>query len=83
MSHQINRLYKLRTTLVPVEIFACGLSRTTLCFLSLKKSDKMYSRLPDIPFCDSLESSSLCHTFSKALEISRKMISTSNRSLDD
>ena len=38
----------------------------------------MSSRLPDIPFCDSLNISPLQHTLSKALEISRKMLLTSN-----
>ena len=43
-------------------------------------SNKMSSRLPDIPFCDSLNISPLGHTFSKASEISRKTLLASNLS---
>ena len=52
--------------------------RTNLCFLSLKNSDKISGRLPDIPFCYGLNITSLCYTLSKALEISRKTFLTSN-----
>ena len=48
--------------------------KTTLYFFSLKKSDEMSSRSPDIPFCNSLNISPLCHTLSKALEISKKTL---------
>ena len=57
--------------------------RTTLCFLSLKKSCKRSSRLPDIPFCDNLNFVPSCYTLSEALEISRKAILTSSPSRND
>ena len=52
--------------------------RTTLCFPSLKKSDKMTSRLRYIPFCGSLNNIPLFHTLSKAFKISSNTLLSSN-----
>ena len=48
-----------------------------LCFLFLKKSDKMLSK-SSVPFCLSLNITPSCHTLWKALDISRKTLLTSN-----
>ena len=56
--------------------------RRTLCFLLVKKVDKRSKGLPDIPFCNNLKGRLLCHTLSKALEMSKKTLLTSNPSLN-
>ena len=57
--------------------------RRILCFLSLKKLDQRSTRLPDIPFCDNLKRRPLCHTLSKALEMSLKTLLTSSPSSNE
>ena len=57
--------------------------RRALCFLSLKKLDKRSKKLPDIPLCDNLKRRPLCHTLSKALEISKKTLHNSNLSSNE
>ena len=59
------------------------LLRTTLSFLLIKNVDKMCNGLPDMPFWDNLNNRPLCHTLSKALEISRKTFLTSWPSSND
>ena len=49
-----------------------------LCFLFLRKSHKIFSKLPDIPFCFDLKMNPLCQTLSNAFDISRKTPLTSN-----
>ena len=51
--------------------------RTTLCYPFLKKFDNRFKRLPDISFCFSLKIRPLCHTLSKALDMSRNTLRTS------
>ena len=58
-------------TLTLVEDEFCPL-RTTLCFLLLKKSDKICNRSPKILFCFNLKISPSCPTLLKALDISKK-----------
>ena len=58
-------------TLVPVE--TCPL-RTLL----LKKSLKMFNKSPEMPFCSSLKITPSCQTLSKALNMSKKTLLTSN-----
>ena len=50
------------------------LLRTTRCFLLLNNR-------PDIPFCSSLNIKPLCHTLSKALDMSRNTALTSRDSV--
>ena len=57
--------------------------RRTLCFLSLKKLDKWSKRLPDIPFYHNLKRRPLCYTLSKALEMSKKTLLSSNPSSNE
>ena len=45
--------------------------RTTLYFLFLKQSSKIFSKLPDIPFCFNLKTRPSCITLSNAFDISR------------
>ena len=44
--------------------------RTTVCFIFLRKSSKMFGKLPDIPFCVSLKTKA-CHTELSVFNISR------------
>ena len=44
--------------------------RTTLCFLFLRKSSRVFSKFPDIPYCFNLKARPLCYTLSKAFGIS-------------
>ena len=55
----------------------CWPLRTTLCCLLLKKLSNNLSKLPEIPIVSSLKMRPSCHTLSKALEISRKLLLTS------
>ena len=57
--------------------------RTTLCFLFLKKFDNRFKSLPDMPFSFSLKIRPLCHTLSKALDISRNALRISKPSSND
>ena len=57
--------------------------RTTLCFLSLKKFNNRFKRLPDMPFYFSLKIRPSCHILSKALDISRNTLRTSKPTLND
>ena len=57
--------------------------RTTLCFLFLKKFDNRFKRLPDMPFFFSLKIRPLCHTSSKALDVSSNTLRTSKPSSND
>ena len=50
---------------------------TTPCSPLLKKFVNRFKRLPDMPFCFSLKMIPLCHTLSKALDISRNTLQTS------
>ena len=59
------------------------LLRTTLCFLSLKKFDNRFKRLPDMPFYFSLKIRPSCHILSKALYISRNTLRASKPSSND
>ena len=65
-----------------IHVFPCGfLTIMNNSLLSTtQKVSKLSSRLPDIPFCDSLKIITLCHTLSKALGISRKTLLTSSPS---
>ena len=47
---------------------------TTLCFLFLEKSDKLWKSLREMPFCFNLKTSPLC----QALDVSKKITRTSN-----
>ena len=49
----------------------CVPLRTTLCFLFLRKSSKIFSKLPDMPFCFNWKKRPSCHTLSNAFDISR------------
>ena len=62
-------------TLVQVDTWPL---RTTLCFLLLKKSVKMFNKSPEMPFCFSLEITPSCQTLSKALDMSKKTLLTSS-----
>ena len=52
--------------------------KTTLCFLSLRKSCKTLIISPHIPFWRSLKISTSCYTLSKTLAISRNISRTSS-----
>ena len=49
----------------------------TLCFLFLIKSHKIFSKLPDIPFCFNFKMRPSCQTVPNAFDISRKTPLTS------
>ena len=51
--------------------------KTTLCWRFFKKSIKRHSSLSFIPFCFNLYISQLCHTLSKAFDLSRNTPLTS------
>ena len=55
----------------------------THCFVSFKKSVKVLKRLPDIQFCFNLKIIPLCHTLSKAFDVSKNTDRTSWRSSKD
>ena len=50
----------------------------TLCFLLLKKLDKMWKSSPEMPFCFNLKISPSCQTLWKGLDMSEKALITSN-----
>ena len=56
---------------------ACPFNKT-LCFLFFRKSQKRFSKLPDIPFCFNLKMRSSFQTLSNAFDISKKTPLTSN-----
>ena len=51
--------------------------KTTFCFLSFKKSVRVLKRLSDMPFCFNLKIKPLCHTLSKAFDMSKYTNQTS------
>ena len=51
---------------------------TTHCFLFLKKSNKVWRSWPKLPFCFNFKISPSCQTLSKALNMSEKILLTSN-----
>ena len=51
---------------------------TTLCFLLLKKSDKMQRSSPEMLFCFNLKISPSCQTLSKVFDMSNRTVLTSN-----
>ena len=57
--------------------------RTTLCFLFLKKIDKRFKKLLDMPFYFNLKVRPSCHTLSKALDMSRNTLRTWKASSND
>ena len=57
--------------------------RTTLCFLLLKESVKMFFKSPEMPFCFSLKITPSCQTLSKALDMSKKTLLISSPSSKD
>ena len=72
--------WTLRNTCIDISNVDFWPLKTALCFLSLKKADKMSSRLPNIPFCDSLNIITLCP---KTLEISGMTLLSTNLSSND
>ena len=90
-NYLINHLCKLRTTynrslwnssmnIAPWEVLTI---KPKTCFLYLKKSDKMWINSPEMPFCFNLKISTLCQALSKAVDMSKKTLVTSNPLLND
>ena len=69
----------LRNACADISPLKClTIKENSLFSITKKNKTEVYKRLPDIPFCDNLRRRPLCHVLSKALEMSKKTLLTSN-----